>query len=69
MHDTLTYQIGPALTAMPNGERARDWFAISGPAQQQSSALAARIAFLERKLAALESRHAWQAERLSGFAA
>jgi len=59
MNETLTYWIGPvshpsnviAGRHQPSGP----WFDVSGPAQRQPHELAARIAILERRLAALEA--------------
>jgi hypothetical protein len=53
MTETLIYQIGPPTR--PVSDQGREWFAVAGPAQRQSSEMAARIAFLERKVAALEA--------------
>lgn len=59
MNDTLAYSIGPvanpAESVASSPSQAQPWFAISGPAQRQTSEMAARIAYLERKIAALEA--------------
>ena len=53
MNETLTYRIGPSSPA--SDEPGRSWLAISGPAQRHSGEMAARIAFLENRLAVLEA--------------
>ena len=59
MNDTLTYSISPvtspAESVAGSLSEAQPWFAISGPTQRQTSEMAARIAYLERKVAALEA--------------
>ena len=62
MNDTIVYSIGPMTcptdSVACSQPQAEPWFAISGPAQRQTSEMAARIAYLERKIAALEAASA-----------